>query len=59
LNTIADYDRILVMQAGCLVEQGPPALLLADASSYFCRIASEMGPEEMAALRAQANHARA
>ena len=38
---------------------GPPALLLVDASSYFCRIASEMGPEEMAALRAQANYARA
>ncbi|KAI8868256.1 P-loop containing nucleoside triphosphate hydrolase protein [Ramicandelaber brevisporus] len=40
LNTIMDYDRVLVMDAGRVVETGPPHALLADPDSHFARMAA-------------------
>ena len=54
LNTIADYDRIFVMDAGELVEVGPPAELLAREGSYFRSMAVEMGEEELRSLQTRA-----
>ena len=51
LNTIADYDRIFVMDAGELVEVGPPAELLAREGSYFRSMAVEMGEEGFRSLQ--------
>ncbi|CAI5456632.1 unnamed protein product [Caenorhabditis angaria] len=39
LNTIMDYDRIIVMENGKIVEDGIPALLLKDKSSKFYGLA--------------------
>ena len=38
LQTIADFDRVVVLQSGRIVEVGKPQKLLADASSYFRRL---------------------
>lgn len=38
LQTIVDFDRIVVMQSGRVVEQGRPEELLADTSSQFRRL---------------------
>ena len=54
LNTIVDYDRVLLMEAGQLAEVGKPAELLASEGSYFCKMAKELGADELAALRARA-----
>ncbi|KAH9262239.1 hypothetical protein BASA82_000740 [Batrachochytrium salamandrivorans] len=35
LNTIADYDRILVLGAGKVLEFDRPALLLSNPNSFF------------------------
>jgi NHLM bacteriocin system ABC transporter ATP-binding protein len=35
LSTVMDADRVLVMSEGRVVQQGPPAVLLADAGSPF------------------------
>lgn len=35
LQTIVDFDRIVVMQSGRIVEQGKPEELLAKANAYF------------------------
>jgi ABC-type multidrug transport system fused ATPase/permease subunit len=53
LNTIADYDRIFVMEAGQLVEVGPPAELLAKEGGYFRNMAAEMGEDELRSLQAR------
>lgn len=46
INTIIDYDRIIVMDAGEVVEQGPPAVLMSQEDSIFASLASEAGIEE-------------
>jgi ATP-binding cassette subfamily C (CFTR/MRP) protein 4 len=47
LNTIIDYDNILVLDAGKVVEFGPPSDLLRkstdDPSAWFARMVQEMG----------------
>nr|KAG5699779.1 hypothetical protein BaRGS_013499 [Batillaria attramentaria] len=43
LNTIMDYDRILVMDAGEVVEYAPPQELLADEKSAFYSMAKDAG----------------
>ncbi|OQR74305.1 multidrug resistance-associated protein 1-like [Tropilaelaps mercedesae] len=43
LNTILDSDRVIVMDAGRIVEQGAPALLLQDSNSHFYSMAQEAG----------------
>jgi ATP-binding cassette subfamily C (CFTR/MRP) protein 1 len=54
LNTIADYDKIWVMDQGELVEVGKPSELLATQGSHFLKMASEMGEEELRNLKARA-----
>ncbi|XP_070201960.1 multidrug resistance-associated protein 1-like isoform X2 [Littorina saxatilis] len=43
LNTIMDYDKILVMSGGRIEEFAPPDVLLADRSSAFFGMAREAG----------------
>jgi ABC-type multidrug transport system fused ATPase/permease subunit len=38
LSTIRDCDRVVVLEAGRLVEQGPPAELLAEEGSFYARL---------------------
>ena len=54
LNTIADYDRVWVMDRGGLVEEGRPAELLDREGSHFRAMAAHMGEEQLQALRARA-----
>jgi ATP-binding cassette subfamily C (CFTR/MRP) protein 4 len=47
LETIADYDMIVVMDSGQMVEQGSPSELI-DINSpckYFKELVRELGPE--------------
>jgi ABC-type multidrug transport system fused ATPase/permease subunit len=43
LDTIIDYDRIFVMEAGAVVEAGTPAKLLATEGSRFGGMCAEAG----------------
>jgi ATP-binding cassette subfamily C (CFTR/MRP) protein 1 len=38
--TVADADRVLVLDAGAVVEYGPPSELLADPASAFAQLAA-------------------
>ncbi|KAI8822919.1 P-loop containing nucleoside triphosphate hydrolase protein [Fimicolochytrium jonesii] len=55
LNTVIDYDHIMVLDDGCLVESGTPFELLAkDASvedAWFARMVEDMGEDARAHLR--------
>lgn len=53
LNTIMDYDLILVMENGHAVQFGPPAKLLAS-GGIFSELVDATGPESAKALRAMA-----
>lgn len=47
LDTILDYDRVVVLDAGRIVETGEPYALLTDPKSHFSRLyASSMVTEE-------------
>jgi ATP-binding cassette subfamily C (CFTR/MRP) protein 1 len=35
LNTITDFDRIIVLDQGRVIEQGPPSQLLSEKGSAF------------------------
>jgi len=54
LNTVIDYDRILVLEAGQVVEYGPPWELMGkdveDPSAWFLRMVNEMGEDAKQAL---------
>jgi ABC-type multidrug transport system fused ATPase/permease subunit len=54
LNTIIDYDKVLVMSFGKVVEFDSPANLLRDEKSHFSLMLAETGAENSAALRLQA-----
>lgn len=54
LNTIMDYDIILVMDAGQAVELSSPAELLSS-GGVFSELVDATGPESSAALRAIAS----
>ncbi|KAJ7439610.1 P-loop containing nucleoside triphosphate hydrolase protein, partial [Mycena galericulata] len=43
IDTIIDFDVILVMEDGMLVETGPPAQLLSLPDSKFSRLATSQG----------------
>jgi len=43
LNTIMDYDRILVLDAGRVLEYDPPRVLLSRAGSAFASLVGETG----------------
>ena len=47
LDTILDYDRIVVLDAGRIIETGEPHLLLTDPKSHFSRLyTSAMASED-------------
>ncbi|KAI8903008.1 P-loop containing nucleoside triphosphate hydrolase protein [Globomyces pollinis-pini] len=49
LNTVIDYDKILVLEAGEIVEFGTPKELIIkdvnDPTAWFARMVQQMGPE--------------
>jgi ABC-type multidrug transport system fused ATPase/permease subunit len=55
LNTIMDYDEILVMESGSAAEMGPPGVLLKQPDSLFSVLVDNTGQESAAALRAMVN----
>ena len=57
LLTVIDYDEILVMGAGRLLEQGPPAHLLSNPGSMLSSMAKALGDKGEAALVERANAA--
>ncbi len=59
LDTIIDSDRILVLDAGRVIEFAPPAMLLADEASAFSGLCKRTGPAQYRALCAAAAAAAA
>jgi ABC-type antimicrobial peptide transport system ATPase subunit len=51
---VIDYDRILVMGGGALLESGTPSTLLETPHSALRRMAEALGAEAEAALRERA-----
>ncbi|TPX36938.1 hypothetical protein SmJEL517_g00979 [Synchytrium microbalum] len=51
LNTIIDYDRVLVLDAGNVSEFDTPSNLLENPSSAFSKAVDETGPQNAAILR--------
>jgi len=35
LNTISDYDRVIVVDKGCIVEQGSPVKLIEEKGAFY------------------------
>jgi len=54
LNTIIDYDRILIMDDGRAVEYGTPADLLKKDGGHLRMLVEALGPDAAAALAAKA-----
>ncbi|RKO92589.1 P-loop containing nucleoside triphosphate hydrolase protein [Blyttiomyces helicus] len=51
LNTIADFDRVLVLDDGELAEIDAPEALLSRPDSLFCKLAEATGPANAALIR--------
>lgn len=51
LNTIMDSDRVLVLDAGCIVEFDEPLVLLQNPDGFFCSMAAATGPDMFQALK--------
>ena len=51
LNTIMDYDVILVVDKGSAAEFGTPAELLSNENSLFSQLVESTGKESSVALR--------
>lgn len=51
LNTVIDYDRILVLDAGQVMEFDSPAKLLGNPNSHFSQLCKETGESNDRALR--------
>lgn len=54
INTIIDYDRVMVLSKGHLAEFDAPGKLLSDSQSMFSQLVDNTGAESAAALRATA-----
>ena len=50
LNTIMDFDQIIVMDSGLAVEQGSPRQLV-EKNGVFAELVNATGPESAEALR--------
>ena len=59
LATVIDYDRIAVLDAGQLMEYGPPAELLRQPAGFLTTLVEQTGPASAAHLRATAEAAHA
>ena len=55
LNTIMDYDVVLVVDKGKSAEFGTPAELLSNKDSIFSQLVESTGKESSVALRSMAN----
>lgn len=51
LHTVADADRVLVMDAGRILECGHPYELLKDENGFFSKMVKELGPASESSLR--------
>jgi ABC-type multidrug transport system fused ATPase/permease subunit len=51
LNTIMDFDYVLVMDQGRAAEMGAPAALLRNENGLFTQLIDATGPEGSKALR--------
>jgi energy-coupling factor transporter ATP-binding protein EcfA2 len=59
LDTIIDSDRILVLDAGRVIEFASPSALLSDEASAFSGLCKRTGPAQYRALCAAAKAAAA
>lgn len=59
LATIADYDRVMVMETGRVIELGPPHLLLSDQGGAFLRLVQRAGAAQAQVIRRAAERATA
>ncbi|KAG8760589.1 hypothetical protein FRC14_002591 [Serendipita sp. 396] len=50
IRTIIDYDRVMVLDRGRIVEFNKPSTLLADKKSHFYSLCKATGPDEFSAL---------
>jgi len=57
LGTVIDYDRIMVMGAGKVLEFDTPSKLLENTSGELSRMVDAMGSSAAAALKIKANEA--
>ena len=57
LNTVIDYDRIVVLEQGEVVEMDYPHLLLQDDQSYLSKLVSQTDPATQTKLRESAHAA--
>ena len=51
LNTVADYDKIMVMSFGKVIEYDSPRLLLQNQQSEFSKMVKETGDANEAIIR--------
>lgn len=51
MNTVIDYDRIMVLEQGEIVEFDSPANLLAIENGHFAKLVDNTGPSNAALLR--------
>ena len=51
---MVDYDKVMVLDQGKLVEFGAPATLLRDTNSHFYGMCAAAGSAELAALQSMA-----
>ncbi|KAI9339972.1 P-loop containing nucleoside triphosphate hydrolase protein [Obelidium mucronatum] len=56
LNTIIDYDRVLVLDAGVIAEYDSPKALLSNADSKFSKMVAETGASNAELLKEIANN---
>ncbi|XP_014360452.2 ATP-binding cassette sub-family C member 4 [Papilio machaon] len=59
LHTVADSDRVIVMEAGQIVESGHPHELLQKSDGHFVRMVKQLGPASEQSLRNVARSAYA
>jgi len=54
LRTVIDYDRVMLLEQGRIVEFDRPAVLLADPASKFYALCKATGKDEFAMLKKMA-----
>ncbi|KAG6458673.1 hypothetical protein O3G_MSEX010994 [Manduca sexta] len=59
LHTVADSDRVVVMEAGTIVECGHPHELLQNPEGHFTKMVQQLGPASEQSLRDIASNAYA